>query len=1334
MKRINRTIILSLFVAALFACGKEPEPETVTPGGEVDPEGYTLQTFTATSEDAKTTIDGGVTKWAADDQIKVVLNDGTAVNASLTAGANTTTGTFAGMVPNGKTALYAVYPAGAYSSVSGSTVNVSVPASQAGTFAAGNIAVAKVGDGNNMAFKNVNAFLVFQLKSGSEVTKVEVTSVDGGALAGTVPVDCSGDTPTPGAPTGTASTASMTTNGAGTYYLSVVPVSFGEEPAVKHTKGLKMTYYTGSQGNYTETGVYYLNKNLPIAVNNMFPLGEVDTERNYYVTVGGAGNRTGMDWANAFNASDMKKRVILAGTDADTDAAKLAAIDGATFHMGAGEYDLGNSPIIRLNESGANPVVLTFKGGYPAAGGTQDLSLYRADFVGDNNHQALRLRGVMNVSFEGIGFTKGVIRADNQGTLDLNASGEGTTLNVSMSYCFIGNNKNASADDATHEDHNQGAGLYLYNVSSFTADHVTFDNNSAYACSAAFIRDCNPVFTNCTFSNNVAYNKAAAVYTTGTSNSSVSASFTNCTFEDNESLAYQGAALQQNKGNNSFTNCTFTNNDSVDSAASGSDVGYGGAINVSSGDLTITGGTFSGNDGIWGGAIMYSCSNTLSISGTTFSGNTAKDGGALELGKGTVNITNCTFTDNEAFNDDADRTGEGEGAITYGYGGAIDAYSSVALSISGGSFSGNVAWRGGAINSNTSGGVTVTGTTFTDNGNANTRGGGAAYTKQATTFNNCTMGTASHGNQAKYGGAIEIVGGTTTVNGGSFESNSSTGEGGAISAEASLTVAKFNDSPASFINNYSGVSGGAVHAEAGTVSFEGAVFSGNSADTRGGAIHSTRNITLTDCTVSGNHAKWGGAIVVRNTKNLWIHGGTIENNYANTGGAILVDQNSNIFIDKNNGVGAVFSGNHTGNNTGAYGGAIRVESYNSTFSCDGASFNGNYTTYDGESEAFGGAISIIAAQSGVHADINDCVFDGNYSAGGGAPALSYQSGSANGDGTGYLRVSNTVFRDNHCDYTGSNNDNYGRHGGAVRLGHDATPSYFDNCTFTGNYTKMASSKTLSTWGGAVTYYADGMAYFNHCHFENNHATRGGAISAYNCTASGLYLNGCSFSGNYISFYYGTTIYVEKTKYFCMNNCSFSDDTYTTRSGGDEANWICIDGDSSAKALEECVISNCSIIGSARSTSSLNLLTNGQELIYILNMKSGSKSYLINNCIIASGTEQYAWWTNAVDAVGYNNVYSAKGNTGGSYTANSDTGNKTYANLGSPAWNSTTHVWPWNGTLSGGYTAISASDFATRMNTASSSFKAWLEDTGDLGKDQLGNDRGSGSWRPGAYQN
>ena len=221
MKRIGRTIIFALCIAALFSCAKEIEQDVETPGDEIVPEGYTLQTFTAVSEETRTSISGGNTVWNAGDQIRVIFSDGSASDPfTLTGGANTTTGKFEGLVPEGKTAAYAVYPATAYSSVDETTVNVSIPASQPGTFAAGNIAVAKVGEGNSMAFKNMNAFLVFQLKSGTDVTRVEVTSVDGSSLAATVPVSCSGD-PTPGnAFSGTqASTVSMTTSGAGIYYI-----------------------------------------------------------------------------------------------------------------------------------------------------------------------------------------------------------------------------------------------------------------------------------------------------------------------------------------------------------------------------------------------------------------------------------------------------------------------------------------------------------------------------------------------------------------------------------------------------------------------------------------------------------------------------------------------------------------------------------------------------------------------------------------------------------------------------------------------------------------------------------------------------------------------------------------------------------------------------------------------------------------------------------------------------------------------------------------------------------------------------------------------------------
>lgn len=1273
MNHTFKAILCGICLFSFFSCVKE-DPQIDNPGNQDVPEGYTLQTFTATSENAKTTIDGGVTKWVAGDQIKVILNDGSAVNASLTDGAGTSSGTFAGMVPTGKTANYAVYPATAYASVNGSTVNVTVAAEQPGTFAAGNIAVAKVGENNSMAFKNINSFLVFQLKDGSSVTKVEVTSVDGSALVGTIPVDCSGSIPAAGAAASPASTVSMTTSGPGTYYMSIAS-------GATHAKGVKMSYFAGA----TETGVYYLNRNMTIAVNQMYTLGEVDTERNYYVTVSGAGNHTGMDWANAFSASDMKKRLTLAGSDADMDAAKLAAVNGATFHMGAGEYDFGSSPYIRLNESGSTPVVLNFKGGYPAAGGTQDLSLYRADFVGDNNHDALKLRGVMDVSFEGIGFTKGVIRADNDGALNLDASGEATTLNVSMSYCFVGNNKNASADDDTHADTNKGAGLYLHSVSSFTADHVTFDNNSAYACSAVIVRDCNPVFTNCTFSNNVAYNKAAAVYTTGTSNASVSASFTSCTFEDNESLAYQGAALQQNKGNNSFTNCTFTNNDSVNSAASSEDVGYGGAINVSSGNLIITGGSFSGNDGLWGGAITYSGSNTLSISGTTFSGNTATDGGALELGSGTIEITNCTFTSNEALHDDINRT-SGDG-----YGGAIDCYGATNLTIEGGSFSGNIAWRGGAVNINTSGSASVTGATFTGNGSSEyTRAGGAIYGKQNFTVTDCTFGgpNAADGNKAKFGGALnhvkkDDIQGCVNLYGGVFRNNVALECGGAICEESGMNIDRYNG--------------------------DGTLFQDNSVTAE----------TADDC---GGGAIWAETYSQSNNKNVNVKWAVFKGNEAFSGGACLVYGNSSgmYFTD------CTFGGENSGDANYARG--------NSGGNCGGGTlcmYNKSYSTFTrctitgDHAKRYGG--SVYANTAGGNFIAQGCTFTNCYSSNGWGGAIASYKGKmselkiaggaiigchSNSGGAILCRLTGDKFV--VTDYNGEGTlfqGNYANHatniyqGGAIQLEGAAT------------VTGGTSSLRVTIWKAR---------------FIGNYAGQGGAIYATSAGKSDIYIDRCSFDGNYITKRWGAVFASDGCNRFQMNNTTIRN-SYTTSTSAEEQtdlrpSWLAIDG---LPADGVITISNTTIIGDVQYSADGSAFTALPDENALVAIWGSQPTYLINNIIVPNTAS-----VTAVSGTGSEPVHLRYNQLGMvSKMTQTDLGGNvmglTSASIDGLSW--TDNCWQWNGTIGGNAPdKTTATDVLDRLNAINAAYVSWI-DSPDDHFDYYGENRGDGDWWPGAYQ-
>ncbi len=871
-----KAVLCCLCLFSFFSCIKE-NPQNDNPGNQDVPEGYTLQTFTATSEDAKTTIDGGVTKWVAGDQIKVVLNDGTAVNADLTDGAGSNSGTFSGMVPNGKTANYAVYPAAAYASVDGSTVNVTVAAEQPGTFAAGNIAVAKVAADNSMAFKNINSFLVFQLKDGSGVTKVEVTSVDGSALVGTVPVDCSGENPSAGAPASPASVVSMTTNGAGTYYMSIAS-------GATHAKGLKMSYFVGAN----ETGVYYLNKNMTIAANAMYTLGEVETDKNYYVTVAGAGNHTGMDWANAFSKEEMWKRVTLTSTqeaDASTKEAKLAAIDGATFHMGHGSYNLAANPTLSFSD---DVVTLTFKGGYPAAGGARDLASYRADFTGNDEHACLILRGKLDVTFDGIGFVHGYVDADETASLDCNGTADGSDITVSMSDCVVDNCVNGGYSSQTDQ---WGAGLLLKGVSSFTAENVTFSNNKSYAVAAAYVHSTAAEFTNCTFSDNASYERAGAVYINVSD--SGSASFESCTFSDNEAETERGGAMFIKGGNCTLTTCTFSDN------AAATD---GGAICINRGLLTINGGTFSGNVANYGGAITAE-----------------KDGADVGLKIKMSGANKTSFINNSANNNG--------GAI---WGGTQSSSSGKNVSISDAIFKGNHANNGGACYAD---GSSITGMYFyrctfggTESGDPNyaTNNGGSIYlnSKCATTLQNCSITGDYAGN---FAGAIYVnnTSGNCIVEGGTIDGCHAK-YGGAIGTLKSSKHVDIMIKGATISNCYSKQGGAAMLR--GTGIFYADVYNGAGTKFIGNYI----NDTASSCR--------GGAIKLENGAHIRIFRASFIGNHAPIGGAISSVSDSgasDLYVDQ-----CSFDRNYV---TIGWGACISLDAGND-FCLNNSSFRGSYTT------------------------------------------------------------------------------------------------------------------------------------------------------------------------------------------------------------------------------------------------------------------------------------------------------------------------------------------------------------------------------------------------------
>ena len=727
-KLINKTTAYLLCATALLSCVKEVEPSLDNSDESIVPEGYVLQTFSAVSEQTKTSIVSGNTVWNEEDKILTLCTDGTVTDPfSLVEGAGTTAGKFQGLVPDGKTVSCAIYPHDVYTSASETTVSVSIASEQPGTFAAGNIAVAKVDNENKLSFKNVNSFLVFQLKPESGVTKVKVSSVDGSPLAGIVAVDCSSETPTAGEVSEASPSVSMTTDGEGIYYMSIVS-------GITHAQGLKMTYYSGEE----ETGVYYFNRNLKIAVNMMYQLGEVETDGNYYVTVDGAGSRNGMNWANAFSKADMWKRITLSENHTDaTNEAKFAALDGATFHLAAGEYDWGAEATISIEED--EEIFFKVIGGYDASTAERDLENNLTVFTGNGEHQIFVLGGNMDVEFDGVNFVSGYVDG-NGGALQISsgawsftdckfseneAAKNGGAISISggslsLENCDFADNI-ALNDNVDRTSGNGYGGAIDSDGAMLSIKGGTFSGNMAWRGGALSIYNCgnDAVIDNVTFSNNGNENTrdAGAIY------ASYGTKVTNSDFTGNTSK-YGGCIYVKDKTTKVY-GCLFENN-SASGNAGAIGVGEKGQAEIYSSGNRVS--TFIGNSASgYGGALNFeSRVNSIKnrVNNAVFKGNNAQFGGAVAVygaaNKATnVYFNNCTFGGLE--DDDANyashKTEKAHGGAIFlednsyvnlglctlacnhadNFGGAICVQGSNGLELYRSSFIGNYAYTGGAV-------------------------------------------------------------------------------------------------------------------------------------------------------------------------------------------------------------------------------------------------------------------------------------------------------------------------------------------------------------------------------------------------------------------------------------------------------------------------------------------------------------------------------------------------------------------------------------------------------------------------------------------------------------
>ena len=346
--------------------------------------------------------------------------------------------------------------------------------------------------------------------------------------------------------------------------------------------------------------------------------------------------------------------------------------------------------------------------------------------------------------------------------------------------------------------------------------------------------------------------------------------------------------------------------------------GNGGAINSTSGDITISG-VIKDNSAKAGGAIYYTGNGILSVSGQgdIHNNSATENGGAIYMTGGTLALSglskihenNSNEKGGAVYAESALITVENNASITSNTaadGGAIYIDSgSVVVSQSSGFnppfITGNTAntGSGGAIYIG-SGSVNIAGGVLSNN-NAENGSGGAIYTDDSSIT--VTDKSELKNNKAKSGGVIFADTGTVTVSGGDFEKNTaSEGDGGAICADNGLVY--LSDKITMKDNTAISGNGGAVYATSIDVNFDdSAELSGNQAK-NGGAIYAENGSII----LSASTDETSGADVYP----------TIKNNKATTGngGAILLTSGS---ISMSGGVlfqneakingGAIYTGN-----------------------------------------------------------------------------------------------------------------------------------------------------------------------------------------------------------------------------------------------------------------------------------------------------------------------------------------------------------------------------------------------------------------------------------------
>lgn len=735
-------------------------------------------------------------------------------------------------------------------------------------------------------------------------------------------------------------------------------------------------------------------------------------------------------------------------------------------------------------------------------------------------------------------------------------TGEGSLLNFDNSTVIFSSNTAALNGGAiSSNDDNTRA--------TFTSSIVTFSSNTSKSVGgggAVFLGAgsnsyMNFINSNVTFSGNKAES--------GGSGGAVSIISSNMNFTGGNILFQSNSAA--NKGGGIFLNTassiTFSGNQSVEFlnneasvggavyAAAGSSIsfsnvrslefignysfGNGGAVYLEriaiadfSGSNLIAKENSAGN-----GGFLYSETNSnIKFGNVWLESNTARaNGGAIYAGSetqlvfsgvgadihrnsSTVNggaifldgaaVANFTETALRAFENKA-----ANGGFLYLAGSGIANFGSVWLE------SNTATGNGGAIYAGTGSRLVFSGSTTVISNNTADLNGGAIYLAGSVTANFINTYLHAYGNRALNGGFLFINSGTSMFGSVLLESNTATGNGGAISAGSGSNLL-FLGANSTISNNTAHQNGGAIYlARTATANFENTYLLANdNKAVDGGFLYSAGGSATfgTADLINNTASRNGGAIYAEPGSNLTFSSTTVNISYnhaGESGGAIYAS---------NAGVNFTSTILRASSNTAVIGGFLYSEnSQNLNFA--NVYLNGNTSSGDG------GAFYLKNSHayfSGSAMDFNSNRATGNTSRGGvffldgstvtftNASAIFLNNSAASGGAMYLMSGSSASFRNKTTDF--SNNKAHHGSGGAIYAAGTNTL-----LSFSGETVEFFHNSATND-GGAVYLNSGAKASFgSYSSFVNNSAVNGGAFAVSGAGTSLNFSTGTSiiFSNN-----------------------------------------------------------------------------------------------------------------------------------------------------------------------------------------------------------------------------